>query len=284
MRDEQPRPTRPARVGLGDPPSADVERDGRAVGVGRLNVTVSAAQSSSGSRPSGVERRGAVVGGQPRAADAHPDRQRPVGRDVVEVDADVGDAVRPLDVPDPRRARVDEVPNRPPTTSAAANSGAAASTEYGPRVIDRPTSAGRRRCTRTVAPGATPRTTASTYRLPRAPGGPARADRAPPRADAGPVTGASSTVRNRASNASSTAVTSTRERWTRTGSTPSVTDQRTVTVSRSARLDQHSDQNVQVEGVVLAYRQPNGSIRGVVPSGVVGAAHGVNVRLVRPRR
>ena len=99
---------------------------------------------------------------------AHPDRQRAVGRDVVEVDRHVRDPVAAPDVPDPRRARVDEIAEPAADHVAAENSGAAATTEYGPRVTDGPDGRPDDDGVADGAPSATPRTTASTYRLPRA--------------------------------------------------------------------------------------------------------------------
>jgi len=104
-RSSRARPGPPASAS--DPPPAHVERDGRAVRVGsaeRHGVGGPVEQ-----RQPPVRVGCPVVGRQPPAADAHPHRQRAVGRDVVQVDPYVRDAFVAADVADPRRTRVDEV-------------------------------------------------------------------------------------------------------------------------------------------------------------------------------
>ena len=184
--DEQPGATGAARVGLGDPPAADVERDGRAAGVGpaeRHGVGGPVQQRQPSTRVAG---RGPVVGGQPRAADPHLHRQRPVGRDVVEVDADVRDPVRPFDVRDPGRSRVDEVPV--PAADHVRRREVGGRREHRVRA-QRDRRPGRRLDEDRVADGRAGRHAPDDgldVPVAAGPSRPARAGRAPRRADAGP--------------------------------------------------------------------------------------------------
>ncbi len=107
--DEQPAAARAARVGLRHPAAVDVDHDRVGVGIGRAEGDGVGGPVQQGQAAAGVVRCDRVVGRQPCAADPHPHGQRTVGGDVVEVHPHVRDAVRPADVPDPRRLGVDEV-------------------------------------------------------------------------------------------------------------------------------------------------------------------------------